>query len=71
VLQLAHPIAADAKLGGPLGDVLCYVAGVLSNAADHRRGERVLEGESEEVQARRGVHHTLTLDRVAVLADDG
>ena len=71
VLQLAHPIAADAKLGGPLGDVLCDVAGVLSNPADHRRGERVLEGEPEEVQPRRALHHAPMLDGVAVLAEDG
>jgi hypothetical protein len=71
VLQLAHPLAGDAKLGGPLGDVLGYVAGVLSNPADHRRGERVLEGEPQEVQTRCDVHHAPILQGVAVLAEDG
>ena len=46
------------------------VAGVLADASDRLREERVLEGEPEEVQSGRDIHHAPMLDGVAVLAED-
>jgi hypothetical protein len=52
-------------------EVLGDVAGVLPDPSDMLRGRRVLEGQPEKVQARRGVHHAPVVDWVATIVEDG
>jgi hypothetical protein len=52
-------------------DVLGDVASVVPDSSDVLRGGRVLEGQPEKVQARRGIHHAPVVEWIAATVEDG
>jgi hypothetical protein len=64
---------SDARVsaGSVRHDVLGDVLGVPSDAADQRRGQRVLKGQADEVQSGLGTHDATFVYRLSGVADDG
>ena len=52
-------------------DVLDDVFGIPTDAADQRRGQRVLKGQADEVQSGLGTHDATFVYRLSGVADDG